>query len=72
MMKVPLSKIARLVHGDVISDSDIMISDAAPFELAGADEITVAGSSKYLKKIADCNAAAILVTRDFSDRVMGR
>ena len=35
-MKVPLSKIARLVQGQVIGDSDRMISDAAPFELAGA------------------------------------
>ncbi len=67
-MKVPLSKIARLVQGHVIGDSDRMIGDAAPFELAGANEITVAGSAKFLKKIADCNAAAILVSRDISDK----
>ena len=67
-MKVPLSKIAMLVHGRVIGDSEIMISDAAPFELAGENEITVAGSSKFLKKMADCNAAAILVSRDVSNQ----
>jgi len=67
-MKIPLSKIARLVRGHVIGDSDRMIGDAAPFELAGANEITVAGSAKFLKKIADCNAAAILVSRDISDK----
>ena len=66
-MKVPLSKIANLVQGHVIGDSDRMISDAAPFEQAGAYEITAAGNAKFLKKIADCNAAAILVPRDFSD-----
>ena len=67
-MKVPLSKIARLLQGHVIGDSDRMISDAAPFELAGVNEITVAGSAKFLKKMTDCNAAAILVSRDISDK----
>lgn len=67
-MKVPLSKIARLVQGHVIGDSDRMISDAAPFEQAGAYEITVAGSARFVKKIEDCNAAAILVSRDISHK----
>ena len=67
-MKVPLSKIARLVQGHVIGDSDRMISDAAPFTQAGAYEVTVADSAKYLKKMADCNAAAILVARNISDK----
>lgn len=67
-MKVPLSKIARLVQGHVIGDSDRIISDAAPFEQAGAYEITVAGSARFVKKIEDCNAAAILVSRDISDK----
>ncbi len=49
-MKVPLSKIAKLVQGRVIGDSDRMISDAAPFEQAGSNEITVAGSAKYHEK----------------------
>ena len=68
IMKVPLSKIARLVQGHVIGDSDIMISDAAPFTQAGAYEVTVADRAKFLKKMVDCNAAAILVTRDISDK----
>ncbi len=67
-MKVPLSKIAMLVQGHVIGDSDKMISAAAPFEQAGADEITVAGSARFVKKIEDCNAAAILVSRDISHK----
>ncbi len=63
-MKAPLSKIAGLVQGHIIGDPGRIISDAAPFEQAGANEITVAGSAKYLKKIADCKAAAIIVPRD--------
>ena len=63
-MKISLSKIAALVQGNVIGDADKMISGAAPFELAGEDEITVAGQAKFLKKIGDCLAAAIIVARD--------
>jgi len=67
-MQVPLTIIAGLVQGHIIGDSDRMISDAAPFELADAHEISVAGSAKYLKKMADCSAAAILVPRDTRDK----
>ena len=63
-MKAPLSKIARLVQGSIVGDSDKLISGAAPFEQAGDHEITVAGNSKYLKRIDDSTAAAILVPRD--------
>jgi UDP-3-O-[3-hydroxymyristoyl] glucosamine N-acyltransferase len=66
-MNIPLSKIADLVQGHISGNPDRMISDAAPFEQAGTSEITAAGNAKFLKKIADCNAAAIFVPRDFSD-----
>jgi UDP-3-O-[3-hydroxymyristoyl] glucosamine N-acyltransferase len=68
IMKAPLSKIARLVQGRISGDSGILISGAAPFEQADAHEITVAGSAKFLKKMGDCNAAAILVSRDINDK----
>ena len=67
-MKVPLSKIAKLVEGRVIGDSNRMISDAAPFEQAAENEITVAGSAKYMKKMVTCNAAAVIVSMDISDK----
>ena len=63
-MKISISKIAALVQGDVIGDAERTISGAAPFELAGEDEITVAGHARFLKKIGDCPAAAIIVARD--------
>ena len=62
-MKIPLSQIARLVQGNVIGDTNMMISGAAPFEKAGEHEITVAGEAKFLKKMAGCHASAILVPR---------
>ena len=63
-MKISISKIATLVQGNIIGDADKLISGAAPFELAGENEITVAGSAKYLKKIGDCQAAAVIVPRN--------
>ena len=63
-MKVPISKIAALVQGTLIGDSNTVISGAAPFEQAGNSEITVAGNAKFLKKMSDCLAAAIIVPRD--------
>ena len=65
IMSVTLSKIAVLVQGNVIGDTEKMISGAAPMEMAGEDHITVAGNAKFLKKIGDCTAAAIIVPRDF-------
>jgi UDP-3-O-[3-hydroxymyristoyl] glucosamine N-acyltransferase len=66
VMKIALSKIAALVNGNITGDAEKMISGAAPFELADEDQIAVAASAKFLKKIGDCAAGAILVPRDFT------
>jgi UDP-3-O-[3-hydroxymyristoyl] glucosamine N-acyltransferase len=63
-MQISLSKIAALVQGNITGDAEKMIRGAAPFELAGEDQITVAANAKFLKKIEDCAAAAIIVPRD--------
>ncbi|MBW2430423.1 MAG: UDP-3-O-(3-hydroxymyristoyl)glucosamine N-acyltransferase [Deltaproteobacteria bacterium] len=63
-MQVSLSEIADLVQGQVVGDSDLMISGVAPFEQAGEHDISVAGNAKFLKKINDCHATAIIVPKD--------
>jgi UDP-3-O-[3-hydroxymyristoyl] glucosamine N-acyltransferase len=65
IMSVTLSKIAALVQGNIIGDSGKKINGVAPMEMAGEDQITVAGTAKFLKKIGDCTAGAIIVPRDF-------
>jgi UDP-3-O-[3-hydroxymyristoyl] glucosamine N-acyltransferase len=60
-MQVSLSEIAALVQGSIIGNSEAVISGAAPFEHAGDQDVTVAGSAKFIKKIDSCNAAAIIV-----------
>jgi UDP-3-O-[3-hydroxymyristoyl] glucosamine N-acyltransferase len=69
-MKVPLARIAEVVQGQVIGNSDLLIHGVAPFELAGQNHLTVAGNAGFIKKIGECQAAAIIVPRDI--RVPGR
>jgi UDP-3-O-[3-hydroxymyristoyl] glucosamine N-acyltransferase len=63
-MKIPLSKIAQLVEGDIIGSSTLMIRGAAPFDMADDSQITVAGVAKYWKALNATDAGAILVPRD--------
>jgi len=63
-MKLSIAEIADLVQGKVVGDPDLMITGVAPFEQAGDNDITVAGNTRFLKKIDDCNAAALIVPTD--------
>ncbi len=54
-----------MVQGNIIGDGEEAIQGAAPFELAGEGQITVASTAKFLKKIDNCAAAAIIVPLDF-------
>ena len=60
-MEIPLAQMAQLLGGQVLGDPQKMISGAAPFDLAGPDDITVAGNARYVKRIAQSNAGAIIV-----------
>lgn len=62
-MNLTLEKIAEYLQGEVRGDAQQLISAAAPFEIAGAGQITFAGGAKYLKKLADCPAGAIIVPK---------
>ncbi len=58
-----LKQIATATGGDLLGDAEKQISGVAPFDLAGADQITFAGGTKYLNKIEEINAGAIIVPR---------
>ena len=60
-MEYPLSHIAELIGGQLQGDPDKIIKGAAPFEMAGPDEITVAGNPKFIKRIGESTTGAILV-----------
>ncbi len=66
-MKILLTEIARMLGGTFEGDADKHISGAAPFDDATNDEITWAGSAKFLKKMGTTRAGAVIVPADFID-----
>jgi UDP-3-O-[3-hydroxymyristoyl] glucosamine N-acyltransferase len=62
-MGIRLSQIVEQLKGQLIGDPRKMIRGAAPFDLAGPDDITVAGNSKFLKRIGRSRAGAIIVPK---------
>lgn len=60
-----LADLASIVGGRVCGDGLKRIKSAAPFEAAGSDAITLARHPKYLHRIADTRAAAVIVPADF-------
>jgi len=65
-MEIPLARVAEVIEGEVQGDAQKRIRDVAPFDEAGSDEITCAGSPKFLKRIDETDAGAVIVPRNFS------
>jgi UDP-3-O-[3-hydroxymyristoyl] glucosamine N-acyltransferase len=64
-MGILLIKIAEVVKGEIKGDKNKNICGVAPFDDAKGDEITFAGDAKFLKKIDETDAGAVIVPRDF-------
>jgi UDP-3-O-[3-hydroxymyristoyl] glucosamine N-acyltransferase len=64
-MKIALGKLAQLVQGQLQGDAGKTIRGIAPFESATPEEITFAAQPKYLRRIGETDAGAILVPADF-------
>ena len=58
---VSLAELAKLVGGAVSGDPSIAVAGVAPLDLAGDCHISFLANPKYLAKVADCKAAAIVV-----------
>ncbi len=66
-MELVLSQIASQVNGTVRGDPDTMIRGVAPFEDAGAGDITLAASPEYLKRLPASKAGAFIVARQVEE-----
>ena len=64
-MELSLEKIAGLIDGEILGDSNRLISGVAPFDTATETEITCASRAPYLSKIDRTNAEVVIVPRDF-------
>ena len=60
-MDLTLSSIADIVEGTFTGDGEKIITNVASFETAGQDNITFAGDPRYIKKISEINAGAVIV-----------
>jgi UDP-3-O-[3-hydroxymyristoyl] glucosamine N-acyltransferase len=63
-MKKKLKELAQWVDGTVVGDGEIEISGVAAIEDARAGEITFVASPKYLSKLSQTNASAIIVSKE--------
>ena len=64
-MELSLVKIAEIVEGELSGNSSKKICGAASFEEANDDQITFAGNSKFLKRIDETDAGAVIVPEIF-------
>jgi UDP-3-O-[3-hydroxymyristoyl] glucosamine N-acyltransferase len=60
-MEYTLSQIVDALDGRLRGNPDKVIKGVAPFEAAGPQDITVAGHPKYLKRIGESAAGAVIV-----------
>jgi len=64
-MEITLASIADIVNGKISGDGNQKIRGAASFEDAKGDEITFASQWKFLKKIDETDAGAVIVPHNF-------
>lgn len=57
-----LKELAELVEGTVVGDGDLEIRRLAPIDAAAEGDITFVTSAKYLAKLRDSKASAVIVT----------
>ncbi len=64
-MEMTLTQIANMVNGEIIGDGKKTIRGASAFDQASPNDITLAGLPKYLKRIDETSAGAIIVPDNF-------
>ena len=65
-MKKKLKELAEWVGGTVVGDDEVEISGVAAIEVARAGEITFIASPKYLPKLGETNASAVIVSKEIT------
>jgi UDP-3-O-[3-hydroxymyristoyl] glucosamine N-acyltransferase len=71
-MNTTLAEIARTIGGEIHGDPRQPVRDAAPFEAAVQDVITVAAEASYLKKIHRVQAAAVIIPESALPQLSGQ
>jgi len=64
-MEISLEDIARYLEGKLIGNGTKIIKGASSFENADKDHIVLAGSAKYLTRLNETNAGAVVVPNNY-------
>ncbi|ABA88502.1 acyl-(acyl carrier protein)--UDP-3-O-(3-hydroxyacyl)-glucosamine/UDP-3-N-(3-hydroxyacyl)-glucosediamine 2-N-acyltransferase [Syntrophotalea carbinolica DSM 2380] len=56
-----LNELAELIGGEVVGDGSVVLNRMAPIESAGPGDITFVANPKYLAKLKDTTASAVIV-----------
>lgn len=70
-MAVTLAELARRFQGRVRGNPDLVVERVAPLESAGPHDIAYLSDSKYLPKLADTTAGAVILTEADSSHYAG-
>lgn len=65
-MKATLGEIAKLIDGDVVGDSTVVITGVSGIKEAREGDITFLANSRYAPLIEQTRASAIITSREFS------
>jgi len=63
-MKKKLKELAEFVDGKVIGDDEVEIAGVAAIEVAQAGEITFVAHPKYLRRLGETKASAVIVSKE--------
>lgn len=66
-MSISLNKIVEQLGGELLGSGDVLISQIAPLERAGAGEIGFVAHPKYRKTLESATAAAVIVPPALAD-----
>jgi UDP-3-O-[3-hydroxymyristoyl] glucosamine N-acyltransferase len=62
-----LADVASAVGGTVVGDGDVRVSGISSLDRAGPTDLSFLSGAKYAPLLAECAAAAVLVTPEFAD-----
>ncbi len=64
-MEIKLGDLAQAIGADFSGDADKTVTGVAPFDQAGANDITFAESASMLKRLSESNAGAVIVSKKY-------
>jgi UDP-3-O-[3-hydroxymyristoyl] glucosamine N-acyltransferase len=66
MAEYTLGELAHRVHGEVAGDATRRVGRVAPLDAAGAEDLSLVASRKYLRYVGESRAGAVLVSHELA------